>query len=197
MILNIPWILYHKILFRRRYYNAIYNPRIEAEVKKTIRGARGDVFIDIGSNVGYYSKLARKRFKKVISVDPNPKYHAEIQLAISNKNGRAMFYFGDGKGAADSLIHNLHNQGKEWENGNPIQVETITYDQLMLDADLVKIDVEGAEFEVIEGMNLHKSKKAIIELHDERRENELLQKMAEKGYIASQLDHHHWLFVIE
>jgi hypothetical protein len=50
------------------------------------------------------------------------------------------------------------------------------------------------EFEVIEGMNLHKPQAVIIELHDERREFELNRKMAEKDYWAEQIDKTHWFF---
>src|SRR5260370_944900 len=178
---NLPWIFYHKILFRRRYYNPIYDPMIEREVKKIVRESQGDIFIDIGSNIGYYSKLAKKRFRQVVSIDPNPKYHAKIQAAISNKNGRAMFFISDGIGAADSLIHNPHIQGKEWKNDSPIQIETMTFDQLMLHADLLKIDVVGSEFQVVDGMNLYLPKALIIELHQPERTGELLLKLHQKG----------------
>ena len=159
-----------------------------------VREAQGNIFIDIGSNLGYYSKLAKKRFRGVLSIDPNPKYHADMRVAISNKDGRAMFYIGDGRGGADSLLHNPHISGKEWTNDSPIQVQTMTYDQLMLDADLVKIDVEGAEFDIIEGMKLYLPKRVIIELHDERREQELLSKMGDKGYESEKLGSSHFLF---
>ena len=186
---DILWIIKNKILFKEKY-----TFRDELEVLRAMKTMHGDIFIDIGCNIGIYSRLMRKRFKRVYSIDPNPKYHAEIQVAISNKLGQAMFFIGNNIGGADSLIHNPHVQGREWKNDSPIQVETMTFDQLMLDADLVKIDVEGSEFEVIEGMNIHLPKQVIIELHDERRENELLAKMAEKGYIHTKLDIHHFLF---
>jgi SAM-dependent methyltransferase len=195
---DLAWIIKNKIIYRRRYYDPMYRPEVEAEVKEVIRNSRGNWFIDIGCNTGYYSKLARKRFRRVVSIDPNPKHHAPVQVAISNKSGRAEFYLDSNRGSADSLLQNPHILGKDYQNQDQkIMVETITFDHLGIDADLVKVDVEGAEFEVIEGMNVHKPKKAIIELHDERREEELIQAMLKKGYVMEKLDPYHFLFTLE
>jgi len=190
---DIIWILKHKIIHRDK--SGAWNPAFEPEVKKLIGSLSGDVFVDIGCNLGFYSQLARKRFRQVYSIDPNPKYQASIQVAISNKYGHQPFYLGNGIGSADSLIKNPHILGEDWKNeDNQIIVGTMTFDQLELDADLVKIDVEGAEFEVIEGMNLHLPKAAIIEIHDERRIYEMVLKMEEKGYHWTRIDSYHWFF---
>lgn len=155
---------------------------------------RGTLFVDIGSNQGVYSRIGRRQFKKTVTIDPNPQWNADYQLALSDHDGHETFYLGDGKGAADSIMKNPHILGKAWQNESIYDVETRTFDSLGLDADLVKIDVEGAEFKVINGMNGHLPRAAIIELHDERRERELLDKMSKKGYSASQIDNMHWLF---
>jgi len=185
-----------RFIFEKWILGKHWSPPFEPKVKQLIRSMKGDVFIDIGSNTGIYSRLAQKRFKQVYSFDPNPEYHA-IQFAISDRRGVQPFYYGNGIGSADSLVRNPHILGIDWKNEtDSIQVETLTFDDLRLDADLVKIDVEGAEFKVLEGMNLYLPKTLIIELHDERRENELVEKMNGKGYSTSRIDSSHFLFTL-
>lgn len=169
-------------------------PPFEPKVKWLMKKAYGEVFVDIGCNTGIYSRIAKKRFSRVYSIDPNPKYHAPMQFALSNYNGVGTFYLGNGIGSADSLVHNPHILREDWIQKESYQVNVRTFDSLNLDADLVKIDVEGAEFEVIDGMNKYLPKMLIVELHDERREAELLNVMSRKGYTQAQIDDTHWLF---
>jgi FkbM family methyltransferase len=189
---DIPWIIRNKILHRS--WRGAYHPLFEPEVKKLVASLSGDIFVDIGCNTGVYSKLAKKRFKRVYSIDPNPRYHAPIQVAISNYNGLGTFYLGDGMGSADSLVHNPHILGEDWVQKESYQVDVRTFDSLDLDADLVKIDVESGEFDVLNGMVKHLPRALVIELHDERREEELIAKMYRKGYSMSRIDETHWFF---
>ena len=63
--------------------------------------------------------------------------------------------------------------------GSPICVETMRFDSLLSEptADLVKLDVEGAEFLVLEGMKESLAKRRVrnilVELHDRDRREEL------------------------
>lgn len=167
----------------------------EPAVWNTIKRMRGNVFVDIGCNKGEYTRLARKNFKQVYSIDPNPKCNAPIQLAVSDMTGWAEFYIGDNMGGADSIVKNPHILGRDYNNGaKTLKVKTSTFDDLGIDADLVKIDVEGAELKVIDGMNLRLPKNLIIEVHDERSVSELIRKMRMKGYAKSDIDPTHLFF---
>ena len=169
----------------------------EPKVRKCMKKMHGQLFVDIGTNRKVYAKLLRKRFEKVITVDPNPRWNADLQLALSSFNGTASFRLGDGLGGADGIMENPHIFGREWPTKPVFNVDVRTFDSLGLKADLVKIDVEGAEFEILEGMNKYLPKNIVLELHDERREEELLQKMSMKGYTNRRLDEHHWLFKLK
>ena len=183
------WILSNKIVHRRRY--KYYSS--EFEVKKFAKTLKGNLFIDIGSNRKAYANILRKNFKQILTIDANIKWHPDLNVAISNFNGPTHFYIGDNKGGADSLLHNPHILGKEWVN-NPSEymVEALTFDTLKLKADLVKIDVEGGEFNVLEGMVKYIPKMVIVELHDERREQELVDVLMAKHYSVHKIDGTHF-----
>jgi len=96
-----------------------------------------------------------------------PVWEANLQIALSDSNRHAPFYIGDGEGSADSLVQNPHILGKNWFNASKYDVEVRTFDSLGLDADLVKIDVEGEEFKVLAGMVKHLPQCVMVELRDE------------------------------
>jgi FkbM family methyltransferase len=187
----IDWkfILKNKVIHRREW-RRIH----EDDVKDSLKKIHGDLFIDIGSNKGIYTNLLKDNFDQIITIDPNPKWKADKQIALSWYRGKARFFIGDGKGSADSLLHNPHVQGKDWTNTDSLEVEVMRFDDLALDADLVKIDVEGSEFGVLEGMDNYLPRWVMVELHDERRKKELLKMMKEKGYSSRKTDRSHWLF---
>jgi len=123
---------------------------------------KGDVVYDIGANVGFYTLLATElvgETGKVFAFEPLPenfkylKEHIEIngyknispfEVAVSDKNGFAFF-----GGVIDRSQGRLLDEGK-------IKVGTVTIDDLVDSGKLqipnvIKIDVEGAEFSVLEG----------------------------------------------
>jgi len=104
--------------------------RHEPGVAARLKQIQGDVFWDIGANIGFYSFLLRKNFKRIIAVEPNPgtaymlrkrinffvARNIEVkELALSNRRGRALFYSwrewnaGPGLGNLISGISNLYS----------------------------------------------------------------------------------------
>ena len=143
-------------------------------------------FIDVGANIGKYSIILGKKLKdngQVISIEPEPRnfeiLNKNIKLnnlknvtAINNglysKKGKLDFYLtseksGDG---AHSLIKKTNNK---------IQIKVDTLDNIikekgLKDIKLIKIDVEGAEANVLKGAKKTLKKyhpKLIFEAWDE------------------------------
>ena len=129
----------------------------EPVVYKFMSFVKGDVFLDIGANVGVYSLLNSTRFNKVISVEPgnaqrmllnkniklNHIRNIEVlENAICGKEGIIKLY------KSKNLVnYNIVNQSNDYE-----EVNSITLDRLLLNlshVELLKIDVEGAELDVI------------------------------------------------
>jgi FkbM family methyltransferase len=146
----------------------------------------GMVVIDLGAHVGYYTLLAAKLVGpegKVYAFEPEPTNYALLlknialngyenivttRVAVSNRVGPATLFLT----SLDSGRHSTHHHGLP--EGGTVAVEATTLDAFLQaegwpTVDLVKIDVEGAELEVLEGMDqlLRKSSelKLIIEFN--------------------------------
>lgn len=142
--------------------------------------------IDIGANIGYTSLLMLHRSKpngKLLLFEPNPNLALRLELNLEKylHNGRATIYKCAlsnicGKGFLDLPDLNMHNDGigsviqKENEHSVPIELKKLD-DILKSDTiiNLVKIDVEGHEFEVLLGaeqlLNEHSIKHLVFEEH--------------------------------
>ena len=169
------------------YYFGIWEPALTYWVRRRIKP--GDVFIDIGANIGYYTLLASKlvgKHGKVISIEASPRIFESLKnnlarnyiqnvkalnLAVSDSEGTVKVYFGGHGNCGETSI--LEQVGMEFEG----EVKSIRLDTILISEELdkiriVKIDVEGAEFSVVDGMHelLHKCPKVdvLIEINPER-----------------------------
>jgi FkbM family methyltransferase len=131
--------------------------------------AQSKKFVDIGANMGFYSlgaSLINKELE-VLAFEPNPnirksliqnielnhlgKNIAVFEFALSDFKGEATFSVPAFTGSGGGSLKNLHP-----EEGSPtefsVKVEKLDNLQKQIDgADLFKIDVEGAEFQLIKG----------------------------------------------
>lgn len=125
----------------------------------------GDLFIDVGANVGSYSIWAIEAGATVVALEPDPGafdlltrnialngYQADIRsVAVSDHAGTARFSIGLG------VLNHLVGGGEGRE------VETVTLDDVLGDrtAAGVKVDVEGAEALVVAGASRALSQRRI------------------------------------
>lgn len=175
----------------------------EPDVVSFVKKVKGDLFLDVGANIGFYSLLLSKNFKKVISVEPHPDNMNEIKKnlsafrvgnvecvtkAVSNTNGVGYLLVSEGNGG-----HALGQRIRPREN---LPVETVTLSELLKKydlIDLVKVDVEGAEWNVLAGARdiMYKIKAWVIELHGLERKAELESLLESYGYSRRWLDYNH------
>jgi FkbM family methyltransferase len=144
-----------------------YEPNLTGIIKKEV--IAGKVFVDIGANAGYFSLLASKYGKdsvKHFAVEPIPENitlltaHLKInnvknveisQLAISDKVGEIEFY------NSNNLAANTYKkESSMFRNNDVIVVKTVDLNTFAIQNNLgsncfIKIDVEGAELDVLKG----------------------------------------------
>lgn len=125
------------------------------------------VCVDIGAHFGLYTIILAKHFNcKVYSFEPT-RYTASVlsknieynhisekvivfQQAVSAKNGQATFLVQDTEGSvANSLVDYWHSN----EHKNQITVNVVAIDEVFenIKYDFMKIDAEGAEYDVLLG----------------------------------------------
>lgn len=147
--------------------NEIYEPAETDIIKQEIK--KGDIVLDIGANIGYYTLLMADLVGdngKVFAFEPEP-YNFELlrknieintcknvileKKAISNCNKRSNLYLSrDNTG-----MHRL-NESKYCEKH--IEVDVVKLDDFFRNDELInkikfiKIDVEGSELDVLQGM---------------------------------------------
>jgi FkbM family methyltransferase len=149
-----------------------FPPESEPEIKLTkffIKNLKEDsVFYDVGANCGYYSLLTKEIIKtgEVHAFEPVPKTFKILkenlskkqrvflnQLALFNKEGEIDFYDGSGVGCSGGSTFDIFKR-TELLNFKKIKIKTTTIDKYCfnhLKPTFLKIDVEGAESQVIEG----------------------------------------------
>lgn len=142
------------------YYNK-YKGRVDPEmhyIESLLDNRRR--FVDIGANVGFYSYHFSKSFDYVDAFEPiseitcrlsflnrkNLKIHS---VALSNTIGMLHFYIPIINTAIRPALASLEPRAKPHED-RVVEVKKLD-DYKFNDVDLIKIDVEGHEFNVIEG----------------------------------------------
>ena len=119
-------------------------------------------FLDIGANIGYYSLLAASSVKKVYAFEPDPRnleflrHNLEkiknteiINQAVYSISGQMEFDLSDDLECSHIVIQN-------YKNTDTFVVRTTTVDdfaetELSTEVTAIKIDVEGADFDVLLG----------------------------------------------
>jgi len=178
----------------------------EEDVSRVISKKHGDIFVDVGANVGFYSLLLHRNFGKVIAVEPHPTnmrvlmknircMHAEnitcVQMAVSERDGDTVRFYPGSHDGAHSLL-----RGSSITEQQYLQVKTVTLSGLLRDirkVDLIKVDVEGAEWKVLEGSMsvIDRIESWVIELHDPESKKDLEQFMENGGFSSKWLDGRH------
>lgn len=161
MQLNVRDLIQQTILLE-----GIWDPSLTGFIESTLKP--GDVFIDVGAHVGYFTLLAGRRVGPagaVLSIEPNPVALQQLRQNVERSRLRnvqvAHSACGDSHDAVRLYLHTESNSSMASlsaanASGAAVDVACATLDDLCqertLGANLVKIDVEGAELSVLRGM---------------------------------------------
>jgi FkbM family methyltransferase len=199
------------------YFFGVWEPDLTRWI--TRRLAPGDTFIDVGANIGYYSVLASMLVGdagQVVAIEASPEIFRALQSNLARnsvKNVRAAnLAVSDCKRALKLFRGHVYNtglttvveeQGFEFEcEVDAAPLSTILRPEEMQTARLIKIDVEGAEFSVVDGMlpllcSGRADLEIIIEVHPEhlaqlgKRPEDFLTIFSDAGFHAYLLENNY------
>lgn len=151
------------------YYFGTWEPNLTAWLSSRFLRMRDAVFLDVGANVGYYSLLAHRLMPYdcgVVAIEASPMIHdmlrenirlnryeriRTVNCAAAAEDGELTLYQGDDKNLGGSTT-----QAGVWDREG-VTVPARPLAQILSDREIerirvVKIDVEGAEMDVLEGL---------------------------------------------
>ena len=190
------------------YYFSLWEPNLTALLSQRLKP--GDVFVDVGANVGYFSLLAAKLVGErgaVVAVDASPtifsRLRESLQLnaannvrpvnaAVSDREGVLSVYAGPPSNTG--MTSTVAGRGGEYEadvRAAPL-LALLTPDEAARTR-LIKIDVEGAELPILLDIlaNVHRlpdTVEIVAEVSPSVLEEagmplqELLDRFAERGF---------------
>lgn len=155
-------------------------------------------FIDIGANIGIYTKKMRKHFEVVEAFEPltmaakflekqNYENVNTHRVALSDKIVSSQIFIPVRNGKPTSGLASL-SKIENYSEFTRLTVKTQTLDQYKFtDVDLVKIDVEGHELEVLKGgkktiTRYHPTLLVEIDAKMNRRSEDVFKMLKEMGY---------------
>jgi FkbM family methyltransferase len=160
---------------RTIYLTGVWDDGVGAAVRRLLKP--GELFVDIGANVGYFSLLAAKLGGRVIAFEPNPECQAEMAHNIALNGFRNIDVratgIADRRGQDVLYVESKENLGAgslKSVSGNPIAVEIDTLDgQLAGETPaIIKLDIEGAELMALRGgaQTLAQTRTIIVEVSE-------------------------------
>lgn len=173
-----------------------------------------DVFYDIGANIGVYSCVISKKLNRgnVIAFEPSPPAYRKLkdnselngdriqhyQIAVSDENSRVEFAVDIGDVQSRRSTLNVGNNSIEYKS---IKVDskklgTVIREENLPLPNVIKIDVEGAEYRVLKGMEdiLDSVEIVYCEVHNpsesgfEATEDEIIQYLESANFAIQRMD---------
>jgi FkbM family methyltransferase len=150
----------HDLIQRIIFYFGIWEPELSYLTIELLR--KGDVYIDVGANIGYDTLLSSKLvgcYGKVVSIEASPAIFVRLTENVHNNEANNVrlvnFAVSDRRQTLTLYSGNLGNVGSTSTiaaRGQPIEtyVEALPLDEILTSDEisrtrLIKIDIEGAE----------------------------------------------------
>lgn len=167
------------------------------DMSRNLYDAGGECVVDIGAHKGVFSIFMAKRAKKIFSFEPNQKNFGilkrNVELnkinnifpfnkAVSNKEGKLKLYL-----SSSSLGHSAFIKTDNFELIDCTTLKGIFDKNKIKRCDFLKMDCEGAEFDIILNSSptvLKNIYRMVIEVHphDKLSYNHLADKLRDAGF---------------
>jgi len=171
-------------------------------LKKYLKNKKNPIILDVGANIGSYSKdvLESNKNSLVFAFEPHPKTYQNLVSNIQNTRFKAFnFGVGDETGKLELYDYDTKDGSshaslykdviKDLHKGNPIShvVDIIKLDNFLSEQnistiDLLKVDTEGNEFKVLLGCLKTLKEKKIKAIHLEFNEMNIISRVNFKDF---------------
>jgi|ERR671920_258822 FkbM family methyltransferase len=183
----------HELYCRVNKDDFIVMTRHEDEIIERFLPKQGDIVVDIGAHIGLYTIMSSKRVGsngKVVAIEPDPSnfemLNRNIKLnqltnvlplnyAVYSKETKVKLYLPEEK-SGHTIYNTMMVLDRAKANEKFVEVNANTLDNLLQENGIeqqlnwIKIDVEGAEFEVLKGsadiLSNSKDIALLIEVHN-------------------------------
>ena len=133
----------------------------------------GEVFWDVGANVGYFSLVAAARVREagqVVAFEPgaaalerltdnvalNPFKNIKIyNLAVADRDGESMLYRAEGIADSSASLFAAAAGAAGGEVCHTVALDNFLHQEGLRPPDFIKLDVEGAELAALQGAAAH------------------------------------------
>ena len=155
---------------RTIYKRGVYEANIAAFIERHIEFSDGDILVDLGANIGWYSvlfsRLAAGRDVQIFAFEPDQYNYSLLQKNIALNSVKNVVAsntaISDSSGSGSLYRHNNNNLGRHslvpLSDSDIVNVETVTLDECfsnngLIDrrVKLIKADIEGFEFQAFSG----------------------------------------------
>ena len=178
---------------RSRFWQGRYEPHQTRLFVETVKP--GDVVYDVGAHVGYYSVLASTLVGDsghVVGFEPVPANLHYLRRHLQINGCQNVTVIEACVAEAEGVSHfetRGTGMGHIWEDGK-LTVRTVSLDELVQAGkipppDCIKIDVEGAEYSVLQGAQALRARTyptILLSLHGAQRRQQCFESLPARGY---------------
>src|SRR5207302_5074474 len=170
---NVP--AFHEIFFQGDYRSLTIHP--------------DDIVLDAGANAGLFSIWAAPRCRSVISVEPAPETFGLLNLNKRINKATNVFPINKALSDHDGYV-TMRGDGATFKiEEHGIMISSTTIDSLLADldvsVDVVKMDVEGAEMECLDGSYLQHVREIVVETHSS--DKGVVRMLERQGFKATKI----------
>jgi FkbM family methyltransferase len=197
------------LIQRYVYLFGVWEPHMTAWLQGRLQP--GDVYVDVGANIGYYSVLASRLVGdtgRVVSIEASPAFHERllqqvrlngcgnvrpVNAAVADSRKTLTFVLASSKNMGANSIVPYDGPAESTFEIDALPMPDLLDNEEIACARVIKIDVEGAEGGVVRGMapmlgRLRSDAEVTVEVTPERMAQlgdsveELLEIMREHGF---------------
>jgi FkbM family methyltransferase len=202
---------YGVYFYVRGFSDDLYSvmPGREGDINELILSClkEGDVFLDVGANIGYYSVLAGKKVGesgRVISVEPVSSTARVLNLNLKLNGLKNVKIIQKATWSSNQILtlhmpegfFGLASVHKPAEATDSFVIRGVPLDDISeaLKVNLLKIDAEGSEYQILKGAKKTLKKTRYVILETSTKKDEIICFLKEEGFKIRKLNFTTYMF---